>query len=136
MQFKLLVLLAVFFSQSAFATCNDGKSNLKLLASNADYAVGFTPSTMPVPVGKHFSVLFEVCAKPGLPMPKSVKIDADMPSHKHGMNYKPKVSQTADAYLAEGLMFHMSGKWRVTFEFGQKDSAIPVTRLSQEIVVE
>jgi hypothetical protein len=136
MAVKSLAVLALFCSQAVCATCIDGKSNLKLSASNADYMVGFTPSTMPVPVGKHFSVIFEVCAKPGVALPTSVKVDADMPAHRHGMNYKPKVTQTADAFLAEGLMFHMSGKWRVTFEFGQKDSAIAVTRLSQEVIVD
>jgi hypothetical protein len=34
------------------------------------------------------------------------------------------------------LMFHMRGKWRVTFELEQKDSPTTAIRLSQEITIE
>src|SRR5262245_50511861 len=41
-------------------------------------------------VGKHFTVEIAACAKSG-PPPKTLKIDAQMPEHRHGMNYKPTV---------------------------------------------
>jgi hypothetical protein len=128
------ILLLV--SQLAFAACVDGKSDHHYSAKSSDYTVGFTPSLLPIPVGKQFDVAFEVCALNGKPLPSGVKIDADMPAHKHGMNYKAKVSQNSKGYLAEGLMFHMRGKWRVTFELEQKDAAPASERLSQEITIE
>jgi hypothetical protein len=131
-----LAPIFLFVSQLAFATCTDGKSDHHYSAKSGDYTVGFTPSLLPIPVGKQFNVAFEVCTLNGKPIPSGVKIDADMPAHKHGMNYKAKVSQNAKGYLAEGLMFHMRGKWRVTFELEQKDTTATSIRLSQEITIE
>jgi hypothetical protein len=123
-------------SHIAFAACIDGKSDHRYSARSGDYTVGFTPSLLPIPVGKQFNVAFEVCALNDKPLPISVKIDADMPAHKHGMNYKAKVSQNVKGYMAEGLMFHMRGKWRVIFELEQKDSPTTAVRLMQEITIE
>ena len=39
-----------------------------------------------------------------------------MPEHRHGMNYKPEVKRLAPGrWRAEGLMFHMPGKWEFVF---------------------
>jgi cytochrome c peroxidase len=55
------------------------------------------------------------CAKTG-PAPKSLKVDAHMPEHRHGMNYAPKVTTlAAGRWRAEGLMLHMPGKWEFVF---------------------
>ena len=40
-----------------------------------------------------------------------------MPAHRHGMNYRATVSTLSPGvYRAEGLMFHMPGRWRVIFD--------------------
>ena len=39
-----------------------------------------------------------------------------MPEHRHGMNYRPVVSARSAAYRAEGMLFHMPGRWDVTFD--------------------
>ena len=68
--------------------------------------------TAPLRVGEHFAVEFAVC-----PAPEAVKVDAWMPEHRHGMNYKPTVAaQGGGRYRAEGLMFHMAGRWEFLFE--------------------
>ena len=68
--------------------------------------------TAPLRVGEHFAVEFAVC-----PAPESVRVDAWMPDHRHGMNYKPTVAARGGGrYLAEGLMFHMAGRWEFVFE--------------------
>jgi hypothetical protein len=68
--------------------------------------------TAPLRVGEHFAVDFAVC-----PAPEAVKVDAWMPEHRHGMNYKPTVAaQGGGRYRAEGLMFHMAGRWEFLFE--------------------
>jgi hypothetical protein len=138
---KLLLIFSLsLFGQSAVAVCNDGKSTLQFEASSGastgDYVVGFTPSLMPITVGKHFSVNFEICALNGNSPPTIIKIDADMPAHKHGMNYKPTVSQTSTGYVANGLMFHMPGVWRLTFELANNDSTSPSVRVFRELRIE
>ena len=68
--------------------------------------------TAPLRVGEHFAVEFAVC-----PAPESVRVDAWMPEHRHGMNYKPTVVALGGGrYRAEGLMFHMPGRWEFVFE--------------------
>jgi hypothetical protein len=135
MKFSIVSILFCF-SQMANAACVDGKSDHRYSANSADYIVGFTPSLLPIPTSKQFNVAFEVCPLNGKPAPSGVKIDADMPAHKHGMNYKARVSQTPNGYLAEGMMFHMRGKWRVIFELEQINSPSSTVRLSQEITIE
>ena len=67
-----------------------------------------------IEVGRHFSVEAIVCASPP---GRGLRVDAQMPEHRHGINYRPTVSATGDGrYVAEGLLFHMPGRWRVHFE--------------------
>lgn len=68
-------------------------------------------------VGRHFAVEFLVCPKAGVAAPESVRVDAHMPEHRHGMNYQPQLKTLADGVRrAEGLMFHMPGRWEFIFE--------------------
>ncbi len=67
-------------------------------------------------VGKFFSLEIAVCAKSGI-APESLKVDAHMPEHRHGMNYAPEVKPLGPGrWRAEGLMLHMPGKWELVFE--------------------
>ena len=46
--------------------------------------------------------------------PKSVMVDAQMPDHGHGMNVAPTiVLEKSGECHAEGMLFHMSGRWEV-----------------------
>lgn len=77
----------------------------------------------PIAVGRHFSIDVAACAKNGT-APENLKVDALMPEHRHGMNYAPTVTKTgAGLWHAEGLMFHMPGKWEFVFELRSKDSS-------------
>ena len=70
-----------------------------------------------VAVGQHFAVEARVCAKGSGPAPTGLRVDADMPAHRHGMNYRAKVAAKGDGrYVAEGLLFHMPGHWRLLFD--------------------
>jgi YtkA-like len=82
----------------------------------------------PVPVGRHFAIDFALCARAGTPLPAEVRVDATMPEHQHGMNYRPSVAaRGAGLYRAEGLMFHMPGRWQFVFEVGDGRRADRVT---------
>ena len=44
-------------------------------------------------------------------------VDARMPEHRHGMNYRPRVVRKSEGvYVAEGLLFHMPGLWQLMFD--------------------
>ncbi len=63
-------------------------------------------------VGAHFALELAVCPPPG-----ELLVDAWMPEHRHGMNYRPSVTALdGGRYRAEGLLFHMPGRWEFLFE--------------------
>ena len=70
-------------------------------------------------VGEHFALELAICPKQGAALPERVKLDAQMPEHKHGMNYRPDVKTLgAGRYLSNGWLFHMPGRWEFSFELG------------------
>ena len=87
-----------------------------------------------IPVGQHFSLEMAVCANAGAPPPESVSVDAHMPEHRHGMNYKASVKPAAGGrYRVDGLMFHMPGRWEIIFELR---AAGRTDRVTQSEVIE
>lgn len=112
------LLLAGLALPAAAAGCGDQlPPSSRQLAQGEDYTVAFAPSAWPIPVGRHFSADVVVCALPGAPRPVTLRVDADMPAHRHGMNYRASVRHLGQGrFAAEGLMFHMSGRWRYVFE--------------------
>lgn len=63
-------------------------------------------------VGEHFALELAVC-----PPPERLNVDAWMPAHRHGMNYRPSVRHLGgERFRAEGLLFHMPGRWEFLFE--------------------
>ena len=69
----------------------------------------------PRPVGVSAPVQAQIttCVDDGVSI-EAVYIDATMPLHRHGMNYRPEMNQTGEkAYRASGLFFHMPGLWRI-----------------------
>jgi hypothetical protein len=84
-----------------------------------------------IEVGKHFTLELTVCAKAGK-SPESVQVDAHMPAHRHGMNYTARVVPSpGGAYRAQGLLFHMPGRWEIVVDLrrdGKGDRVVqPVT---------
>jgi hypothetical protein len=84
-------------------------------------------------VGKPFSVDFEVCPRGASSSIERVSIDAWMPDHRHGMNYRPTLSGQAPGVIrADGLVFHMPGRWQVVFEVAIAGRTL---RLTEDVTV-
>ena len=67
----------------------------------------------PLRVDTHFALLIRACARAPI---TALDVGAQMPEHRHGMNYKPTLARSAaDGWRADGLLFHMPGKWEITF---------------------
>ena len=110
-----LAAVTLAFSASALALENPCAPQDALRAQSDRYAVYFRMSPPPA-VGRHFGLVFAVCGRSGAAHPDSVAVDARMPSHGHGMNYRPTVTTLGGGrYRAEGLMFHMPGVWELAF---------------------
>ena len=74
----------------------------------------FNPS--PIPRNEHVSMIMNLHRLDGSAMPSEliIKVDADMPSHGHGMNTEPEIKQLSDGkYEVTGLLFHMGGHWEL-----------------------
>ncbi|MCL4798387.1 MAG: hypothetical protein KJ025_02300 [Burkholderiales bacterium] len=86
-------------------------------AESARYVVAFRPAPAPIAVGRAFALDAEVCPKRAAPRPTGLRVDAHMPEHRHGMNYRATVASAGGArYRAEGLLFHMPGRWQIVFD--------------------
>ena len=97
----------------------------------ADVVVLFRTVPAPIEIGRHFSVEAVVCAGPPA---TRLRVDAQMPEHRHGMNYRPRVTRSDDGlYVAEGLLFHMPGRWQLLFSVDRGDRT---DRLTTDIVLE
>jgi hypothetical protein len=82
---------------------------------SARYIVAFRPQAAPA-VGQLFALDLALCAKSGA-LPQRIQVDAHMPAHRHGMNYRPSLQPVAEGvYRAEGLMLHMPGRWEFLFD--------------------
>jgi hypothetical protein len=98
------------------------------------YIVAYRTQPAKIIVGKHFSIDFVTCAKDKAPAPSAVAVDAFMPDHGHGMNYKATVRATGNAHFrADGLMFHMPGRWDLMLDVLGASGA---ERLTRSIVIE
>jgi len=72
----------------------------------------------PLPLAEFFAIDFAVCERDGgrIDMPR---VDATMPEHGHGMNYRPAVApQGKGRFRADGLLLHMPGRWQLSFAVG------------------
>lgn len=130
--------LALLAAQAARATCGDALPAAHRLltdpgAASGGWQIAFAPSPAPLPTSRHFALDIVVCPPPGAALPATLMVDADMPAHRHGMNYRASVTALGGGrFRADGLMFHMAGRWRVIFDLPAADGAA-ARRLTREI---
>ncbi len=75
-------------------------------------ALGIRPARPAV--STPFVVELEVCDNDGRRVER-LAIDATIPAHRHGMNYKPELVAIGNGrYEARGFLFHMPGRWEIT----------------------
>ena len=113
---RCALLVAILAASPAGAQKCAELSGAQKLESDR-YVVAYQTRPGKVAVGQHFSMDLIVCAKGKQPAPETLRVDAHMPEHRHGMNYKTTV-KPADGgrYQADGFMFHMPGRWEFVFE--------------------
>lgn len=130
--------LAAGVGAPTLAACGDSlPAKGRQLAQAGGVQLAFAPRAWPLAVGRHFVLEVEVCAPAGsAPSPPLLRVDAEMPAHRHGMNYRASVRPVAAGrYLAEGMMFHMPGRWRFIFDLAAVEGAAPL-RITHDLSVE
>ncbi|HIG26918.1 MAG TPA: hypothetical protein EYQ50_03655 [Verrucomicrobiales bacterium] len=86
------------------------------LTARDGYEVTYKPNPNPIPLNDHFALEITVTSadKSELPANLIIEVDADMPTHKHGINTVPTIRSIGKGqFLAEGLLFHMAGDWEI-----------------------
>jgi hypothetical protein len=87
----------------------------------------FRPDPPAVVLGEPFGVDLAACHAAGRPV-QIVRIDAQMPEHRHGMNYEPSLRAMDNGRArADGLLFHMPGRWQFSFEIKDGVSTLQLT---------
>ena len=127
------VVLGLLLAVPAWADCPlDLGRGTGWVVFSSHYMIAFRPEPMRIEVGEPFALLFNVCTKSGNPA-ELVAVDAQMPEHKHGMNYRPSIVAGEDGrYRAEGLVFHMPGRWEVSIDVRAGEET---ERLTHDIIV-
>jgi hypothetical protein len=126
-------LLALLVAYPVCADCPlDLGRGTGLVVFSSHYMVAFRPEPMRIEVGEPFSLLFNVCTKTDKPA-ELVAIDAQMPEHKHGMNYRPTIVSLGNGrYRVDGMVFHMPGRWELAIDVRAGEES---ERLSHEFIV-
>ena len=119
----IYITLVMAFANISWACTPELPGGKFKVIDGKQYAAAWRTLPDTVAIGQHFAVELAVCAKDNTVKPDTVRVDAHMPEHRHGMNYKTKVhsvdgpeSNRSGRYRAEGLMFHMPGRWEYIFE--------------------
>lgn len=114
---KLAVaLLGFLLATPAWADCplDLGRGTGWVVYSD-HYLMAFRSDPLRIEVGEPFALVLNVCTKGGEPA-ELLAVDASMPEHRHGMNYRPRIVAKGDGrFRAEGMLFHMPGRWEISF---------------------
>ncbi|MGE0851029.1 MAG: hypothetical protein AB7O44_15605 [Hyphomicrobiaceae bacterium] len=101
----------------------------RLASPEAEIAYRWQPERLKV--GQFFEAEVIACPAPAGREVREVVLDAQMPAHGHGMNYRPTVTALGPGrFRITGLMLHMAGRWRLTFDLVRDDAR---TRLVREV---
>jgi len=97
------------------------------------YYVSYIPDPDPIPLNDYFNIQVEVTSidDPNtLLTTPEVVVTAEMPEHNHGMPSEPSMFQEGDIWMAEGMLFQMTGYWNimvyVTGDGGTEMAEFPV----------
>ena len=72
-----------------------------------------------LPVSEPFDMVVRFLGKKK-PDTLTLRFDAAMPHHGHGMNVVPVTTKQADgSFLVEGIVLHMGGRWELYFDIDE-----------------
>ena len=84
--------LALLAGSSAALACGEGLAQPTRQIEDAQFLLMYRTAPDPLRVGRHFSIDFALCPRGQVAAPDTVRVDAHMPEHRHGMNYQPSVA--------------------------------------------
>ena len=126
-------LLGLFLATPASANCPlDLGRGTGWVVYSEHYLLAFRPDPLRIEVGEPFALVLNVCTKRGAPA-ELLAVDANMPEHRHGMNYRTSIVSKGDGrFRAEGMLFHMAGRWEINFDVRAGEES---ERLTHDIIL-
>lgn len=104
--------LAPFVLSAVHAACPPEPADGAPLAAGPVH-LAWRAEPGPVVQGRPFALQVTVCPAQAV----LTAVDATMPDHRHGMNYRPGLQSLGEGrWRAEGLLWHMSGRWELRFD--------------------
>jgi len=122
--------------QAAVAQVADRQADRDLISNDSQYAITFSTLPEAVPLNESFALDIDIAPRSGGKMraDATLEVDAIMPEHGHGMNVQPAIKSLGGGrFRAEGLLFHMPGKWELHFDITRDGIT---SRAQTEIVLE
>lgn len=115
---RALLLMALVVIPTAGHACGVTPAHPSMLVQRGqsyDLAVRSNPA--PLRAGEPFTLHVTVCPRPGATAAATITADATMPDHRHGMNYRPRITREgANLFRADGFLLHMPGRWQFAIE--------------------
>ncbi len=126
-------LLGAFLATPAWADCalDLGRGTGWVVFSDR-YLMAFRTDPLRIEVGEPFALVVNVCTRRG-GAAELRAVDASMPEHRHGMNYRATIAAKGEGrFRAEGLLFHMPGRWEINFDVA---AGAESERLTHDIII-
>ena len=99
------------------ATCRIDALPNAIKLSDAPVRLAYRIQPGAIKVGAPFAVEVIACIDPDSMTPRRIRVDARMPAHGHGMNYKPSEKKIGPGHARfDGFVFHMPGRWALNFD--------------------
>ena len=111
---SLAALLALLASLAATATaaCPAPPAGASVMADGPVQAA-WQAEAGAIAVGRPFVLIVLLCPADA----QLLRVDASMPEHRHGMNYRSSLKPLGDGrWRVEGLLWHMSGRWELRLD--------------------
>ena len=110
---NLATILAATLVGTGAIGCELPPGGQEIASRDGTITLSYRPDPAGLAIDRHFSLIVHVCTKAVI---AGLTVDALMPEHRHGMNYKPGVKPISpSAWRADGLLLHMPGKWEFVF---------------------
>ena len=118
-----ILLVVCLVAVAAYGTARAGTMGelpSQVLSNEGSFRLTLQSQPAPLPLNELFEVTVSVDASAATDdssNPVWLRANAEMPEHKHGMNTRIVVEQLGDGrFVLRGLLFHMRGKWLITFD--------------------
>ena len=123
-----LLWVAVSAAPATFAACPPAAADGTVLQAGP-VQLAWRADPLMIKTGQPFALQLQLCPAQAV----LARVDATMPEHRHGMNYKPSLHQLGEGrWRVDGLLWHMAGRWELRFDVQQDGGA---NTLRQDVVL-